>query len=135
MTQIGFHLDLYKIPSNEILRHRKEFYGLWKRCDDQSTTWLNRVQSKINHCRFPPVMSREYLLIDKFVCALDDDDEREYIQSVSTWTLSELKKYFEQRKVDTGPRIPSINAVSNTTFVRNKQEMPTFRAVKCGIVS
>lgn len=125
------HLILYKTPSIEIIRHRKEFYGLWKRCDDQTFTWLNRVQNKIDRCEFPPVLSRDYLLVDRFVCALDDD-ERKFVQSVNTWTLKELQDYFDHRQADTDYGIQS----SQTAIDENEQkEMPTFCDVKCEFVS
>lgn len=100
MAQIGVDLGLYKLPSNEILRHRKAYYDLCKRHDDETETWLNRIQSQINRCEFPSVMSREYLLIDKFVCELDKD-QRNFIQSVDTWTLEQLKEYFIYANADT----------------------------------
>lgn len=103
------HLDLYETPSNEILRHRRGFYDLWKRCDDQTAAWLDRVQSQISLCEFPPLISREYLLIDKFLCELDDD-ERAFIQSVDTWTLIKLKDFVERQ-------MPSLLPSSKTVAV------------------
>lgn len=100
METTDLYVNLYKAPSNDILRHRREFYGLWKRCDDQTGTWLNRVQSHIDCCEFPPVLSLEYILIDKFVCELGDD-EREFVQSVDIWTLEQLKEYFQHQEADT----------------------------------
>lgn len=123
------NLNLYKTPSTEIIRHRKEFYGLWKRCDDQTTTWLNRLQNQINRCAFPPVMSREYLLIDKFVCELDGD-ERELIQSVNTWTLSELIDHFKHRKMNTGCGIQSSHTVNAATDQNQQQQIPLVFEVK-----
>lgn len=99
MAQIDLNSNLYKTPSTKIIRHRKEFYSFWKRCDDETGTWLNRLQSQINLCEFPPVMSREYLLIDKFVCELEDD-ERAFIYSIDTWTLEQLTEYFLHQKSD-----------------------------------
>lgn len=90
------NLGLYKTPSNEIVRHRRAFYGLWKRCDDQTGTWLDRVQNQIRLCEFPPILSPEYLLIDKFVCELGDD-ERTLIQSIDTWTLMDLTDFADQQ--------------------------------------
>lgn len=97
MAIIDSDMNLYKTPSNEILQHRKEFYGLWKRCDDKPALWLKRVRSQIERCDFPPMISREFLLIDKFVCELNDD-EREFIRKENTWTVGELTEHFANRK-------------------------------------
>lgn len=104
----------YKTPSTEILRHRREFYGLWKRCDDQIGTWLDRVQNQIDRCEFPSVLSCEYLLIDKLVCELNDD-ERAFIQSANTWTLLDLKSYLKVRKMDTDHRVNANISTSKLT--------------------
>lgn len=125
MTEIKLQLDLrfYKTPSDEIIRYRKEFYGLWRRCDDETATWLNRVQSLINHCEFPPVLSREYLLIDRFVCELNPN-AREFIQSVSTWTLEQLKEYFFDQKIVPNNRV-NVNISIDETIEHPNQQLPS----------
>lgn len=91
-------IDSYRTPSNEILQYRKEFYRLCREIDDQHTTLLHRIQDQIGRCEFPSMISREYLLIDKFMCELDDD-EKELMQKERTWTLVELTVYLSRQKV------------------------------------
>lgn len=112
MAELDLNLSFYKTPSDEILRHRRAFYVLWKRCDDHPTTWLNRVQSQINRCEFPPLMSHEFLLVDKFACEVDDE-YREFIQSVDTWTLDQLMEYFSHQKVDGADRVNRTDILVN----------------------
>lgn len=123
MAEIDF--NLYKTPSDEILWYRKELYDLWRRTDDETTTWLHRIQSQFNRCDFPLLISREYMLIDRFVCGLNDN-EKDFMRSVSTWTLMELTKYLGHRKED--------GEASN--FVGNiESPSPSVVAVKCEFVS
>lgn len=111
MAENDFNWNLYKTPSDKILRQRKEFYGLWRRADDQTTKWLNRIQCQFNRCDFPPLISREYLLIDQFMCELNDD-EKAFIGTVKSWTLAELIENFLHRKqVNNRP----MNASSEST--------------------
>lgn len=95
----NINLNLYKTPSNEILQHRKQFYGLWKRCDDQTASLLKRLQNQIDCCAFPPMISREYILIDKFMCELDPM-ARQMFRRVGTWTLVELIEYLTSRNAN-----------------------------------
>lgn len=131
MAQINSNLNLYKTPSDEILRKRKEFYNLWRRCDDQPTIWMHRAQNQMNRCDFPPFMSREYLLIDKFVCQLNDN-ERKFIQSVNTWTLTELIEYFGGQKL-----IANETSTANTAHIDQNQQQPTSTIImtNCEFVS
>lgn len=101
MAQIVCNFILYQTPSNKVLRERKEFYDLWRRSDEQSTKWFHRIQSQIGRCEFPPIINAEYLVMDKFVCELNDN-EREFIRSVNTWTLKELNEHFGDREVCAG---------------------------------
>ena len=101
MAHIGFNLDLYKIPSKEILKNRLEFFGLWRRSDDEITIWLKRVQRCIRHCEFPTIIL-EFLLFHRFVCGLDAN-ELESIRSISkSWTLNQLLDHFLDDSIDTG---------------------------------
>lgn len=138
MAQVECNLNLYKTPSIEIVRHRKEFYGLWTRCDDEPASWLNRVQIQINRCEFPAVISREFLLIDKFVCELNDE-QREFIHKANTWTLAELIDYFANRKGSNGAN-PATTI--DKSIHHNKQQIPSSSlaspsmvAIKCEFVS
>lgn len=85
-------VDLYKIPSDTVLKHRKAFYGLWRRSDDQTTTWLKRVRDCIRRCKFPKLI--EFLLIDKFVCELSRDEKKSIRTAANTWSLEQLSEYF-----------------------------------------
>lgn len=126
MDEIDLNSNFYKTPSTEIIRHRKEFYNLWKRCDDETGTWLNRLQSQIHLCEFPPVMSHEYILIDKFVCELNDN-EREFIQSVDTWSLEQLTEYFLRQKVDIVGQVNTNHSANN--IVDENSRIPSLSMV------
>lgn len=130
-------LNLYKTPSTEILQHRKEFYGLWKRCDDKTVSLFNRVQCQMDRCDFPPLISREYLLIDKFVCELNHD-AREFICSVGTWTLMELNEYFFKRNKCNSDVEDSSTASKSDKAIHDDEQRdlsPLMIAVKCEFVS
>lgn len=139
MASIDSNLNLYKTPSNEILQHRKEFYSMWKRRDDQTVSWFNLVQSHFDRCEFPQLISREYLLIDKFVCKLNDG-EREFIRKSNTWTLMELKEYF----VNLEESIDNLetNGTGANKSIHHEQQIPSASpasdsmvAIKCDFVS
>lgn len=136
MSKLELSADTYKTPSTDVMRHRREFYSLWKRCDDQIVTWLDRVQNQIDRCEFPSVLSRKYLLLDKFVCELDDN-ERAFVQSVDIWTLENLKGYFNVSKENTGHRVNENTATSKS--VDQNLEVPLTSsllvAVRCEPVS
>lgn len=103
--------DFYKTPSDEVLRHRREFYSLRGRSDDQTISWLERVQSQINRCAFPLLMSPEYLLIDKFVCSVNED-ERELIRCVDASTIWDLFEYlFSQTNATDNFQSNGANAI------------------------
>lgn len=76
---------LYKIPSNEILDSRREFYGLKRNLGETIEKWLNRVCSHMGDCDFPE--SVEYIVTDKFVCELTAN-ERQLIRKADTnWSM------------------------------------------------
>lgn len=122
-TKIDCDLSLYTAPTDDIIRQRREFYSLWRRCDDETGTWLNRIESLINCCEFPPILSWEYLLIDKFVCELNPN-AREFIQSDDTWTLAKLKEYFFDQKVVSNNRV-NVNIEIDETVEHPKQRLPS----------
>lgn len=104
----------YKPPPDRILRHRKQFYSLWRRCDDESASWLKRIQNQIDRCEFPPLISCEYLLIDKFICELNTN-AREFIQSVDTWTLAQLHEYFIAQNIVADHRVNVNISIDSST--------------------
>lgn len=76
---------LYKIPSDEVLENRREFYGLTREMGETTEKWLYRVFSHIDNCDFPE--SVEYILTDKFVCELVTD-EREFLRKANpNWSM------------------------------------------------
>lgn len=76
---------LYKIPTNDILDNRREFYGLKRKAGETIEKWLNRVYSHIEECDFPK--SVEYILTDKFICELNAT-ERELIRKADiNWSV------------------------------------------------
>lgn len=65
---------LYKLPADEFLKNRREFYGLKRENGESSKQWLIQVRNSINSFDFS---NAEYLLIDKFVCELNKDDTQQ----------------------------------------------------------
>lgn len=139
MTEAISAVDLYKIPSDTVLKHRKAFYDLWRRSDDDTTAWLNRVRKCIRRCKFPKLI--EYLLIDKFVCELNRDEKNSIRKAANTWSFKELNKYFRRRKIATGRDCKSDGGVNATITVDNavdRNQMtsePSMVAVKNELVS
>lgn len=120
---MNYNFRLYKTPSEEILRHRKEFYSLSRQSDDQTASWLTRIQSQIIRCEFPPLISREYLLIDRFICDLNAN-AREFIQSVDTWTLQQLNKYFVDQNIVNDHRV-NVTISIDSIIDQQSQQKPT----------
>lgn len=83
--------DLYKAPKDKILENRKAFYGLQRKCNEPTDKWLKRVQNCISRCEFPIFV--EFLLIDRFVCALNKT-EIGIIRGTDTWSLKKLLECF-----------------------------------------
>lgn len=99
MVETIFDLNLYEIPSNKALKYHRAFYGLWRRSDDQTTTWLKRVQNCIRHCQYPTI-TMEFLLFDRFICGLTAN-ELKSIQSVKkSWSLKQLMEHFSNESND-----------------------------------
>lgn len=91
--------DLHKIPSKKVLKNRRAFFGLWRRCDDKTSTWLERVQNQINNCDFPTNIM-EFLLFHRFICELNAN-ELESVRKVSkSWTLKQLLEHFLIKNID-----------------------------------
>lgn len=123
-----FNLDFYEMPSNEILRHRREFYSLSRRSDDQSTTWLKRIRNCIRRCDFPAILV-EFLLFDRFVCGLNDNGLKS-VRSVSkSWTLKQLLEPFLEERTDAGHtegNLP-IDDTRNQIMVKSEQVCEYFQ--------
>lgn len=95
-----FNLDLHKTPSERIQRERRVFYSLWRRSDDDTTVWLKRVHNCIHRCEYPSIIM-EFLLFDRFMCGLNDN-ELESLQNVNnSWTLEQLLEYFSDENIGT----------------------------------
>lgn len=60
-------------------------------------------------------MSCEYLLMDRFVCELSEE-ERKFIQSVDTWTLKQLKEYFLHQQVNIEDHTNRENILMNNAL-------------------
>lgn len=91
--------DSYKMPPDEILDNRKEFYCLKRGFGESIEMWLNEVQNHINCCDFSKFV--EFFLIDKFVCELNKD-EREIVCRANLWSLQRLNEYFVKRNFNVG---------------------------------
>ena len=101
MVDTVFSLDLYQIPSKEILKNRREFFGLWRRSDDEISAWLKRVQNCIRRCEYPTIIL-EFLLFDRFVCGLDADELKSLRSVNKSWTFKQLLNHFSDKSIDTG---------------------------------
>lgn len=77
----------YEIPHSTIIEHRNEFYSLHKKRTESIEKWLDRVQNITESCRFGA--SRDFLIIDKFVCELYSDDIQ-ILRNIRKWSLDEL---------------------------------------------
>lgn len=97
---VNKNVNSYKIPSKEILRHRSEFFGLWRRSDDQASIWLKRVQNCIHYCEFPTYIA-ELMLIDRFVSGLNADELKSIQKVKKSWTLKQLLAHFSKKTNDT----------------------------------
>lgn len=119
----------YKIPSKNIRKNRKVFYGLKKKRGELIEKWFDRVQSRINCCEFAKLT--EILLIDKFFCELGNDELKSF-QGSENWSLKQLNEYFFGQNIDT-VRISSH--LANTESDVDQCQMSPSEAVKYEIVS
>lgn len=85
---------LYTLPSKEIIENRKDFYSLRKKRRESIQQWLERVRIQAGRCEF--LKFTDYLLIDKFICELNNE-EIESIRYTSTWTLKLLNESLVNR--------------------------------------
>lgn len=102
-------LDAYKVPSKEVLRHRSAFFGLWRRSDDHTTTWMNRAQNCIRNCEFP-TNTAEHLLVDRIVCGFNAKELKSIQKAKKTWTAKQLLEHFSKK----GNDIPYIEEAALT---------------------
>lgn len=89
---------LYKIPSDEVLENRREFYGLAREVGETIEKWLYRVFSHIDGCDFPK--SVEYILTDKFVCELETDERQFLRKAAPNWSMMCKVVSFNTMKFD-----------------------------------
>lgn len=135
MTESICGVDLYEIPSDTVLKHRKVFYGLWRRSDDQTTTWLERVRNCIRRCEFPKLI--EYLLIDRFVCELNQKEKNSIRAAAEIWSFKLLNQYLVCKNVAIGrgggknATITIDNAIDQTQLILSSSMV----AVKSELVS
>lgn len=121
MVETVFNLQSYKIQSNEIIQNRRAFYGLLRRSEDKTTTWLKQVQNCVRRCEYPKIIM-EFLLFDRFICELNDN-ELPSMESVNkSWTLQQLLEHF----YGTG----HIETVSAVIDIANQNENTVLDSVK-----
>lgn len=92
MVDSNSTISAYKIPSHEILKERRKFYGSRKEVGESVERWLKRVQLCIDYCEFPKGII-EFLLIDRYICELNDN-ELKAIERVDTWSVEQLLRYY-----------------------------------------
>lgn len=112
MVDTIYHLDLFQIPSEQILRNRQTFYGLLRKSDNETSNWLKQVQNCIRHCEYPKIIM-EFLLIDRFICGLNTS-ELKIIQGASQyWTLKQLLEHILDENIDDIGHIVTNNSAAN----------------------
>lgn len=122
MTDAVFNLDLHKIPSKQIRQSRREFYSLWRRSDDKTTTWLRRVRNCIRRCEFPRIIL-EFLLFDRFTCELDSTELKSIQKANKSWTLNQLLEYYLDGNVVSGEEHFESGWAVDDTLNRNENEL------------
>lgn len=123
MVQSINDLQLYKIPSDAVINHRKEFYGLVRKKGDQTKTWLNQIQKQIKRCKFSK--SFEYLLIDKFVCELNRDEKNSMRTAADTWSQNQLNQYCDNKMSGT-----EIHNEKEDMYIDEQPDEPIINIVK-----
>ena len=66
---------------------------------------------------------REFLLIDRFVCEFNSN-AREFVQSVDTWTLEQLKEYFFEEEIVHNQQV-NVNITIDDTMDYPNQQIPS----------
>lgn len=99
MVDAVLNLGSCKIPTCDILRHRNEFYRLQRSTDDQTTAWLEQVQSCIRRCEYPTIFM-EFLLFDRFVCGLNAKELKSILCENKSWSLTQLLEHFSNESND-----------------------------------
>lgn len=78
---------VYKTPTIAAFKKRKLFHATQKEHTESISDWFKRLQQSITKCEYDLIV--EYVLIDKFVSALDDINFQK-ISQVASWTLQDL---------------------------------------------
>lgn len=78
---------VYKTPTVAAFKKRKLFHASQKEHTESTSDWFKRLQQSITKCEYDLIV--EYILIDKFVSALDEIDFQK-ISQVPSWTLQDL---------------------------------------------
>lgn len=86
--------NVYKTPTNDLMRNRRAFYCLRRiRCEPMEE-WFSRIQKCVRCCELP-ALCHDFLLIDRFVNGLNST-EVEFIQKTDNWTLKKLLAHLTQ---------------------------------------
>lgn len=101
MVDSVYNLELYKIPSVEILHHRQVFTNLQRQFDESIDRWLKRVQHYINFCEYPTIIM-EFLCIDRFTCGLNVSEIEALQKASQCWTLKLLLEHQSDENPNTG---------------------------------
>lgn len=99
MAEIDGNLFLYQIPSNEVLKNRKKFYRLNKEDDESIQAWQERVQSHMNCCEFPVLVSSEFHLVDKLMCELNIEEITSIKSAGDTLSFEHLQEILVIREI------------------------------------
>lgn len=125
-------LNAYKIPTKKIRDQRKVFYDLHRNDAEPSDSWLKRVECAVNRCEFP--VFAKFLLIDKFMCELTNDEIELILQSDvrrRTWSYKQLREFIFNPRND----VPHIELKTSAATPDNEQPIIPLDIVKTEPVS
>lgn len=83
------------MPTEVIRQNRKIFYSVQKFSNESIAQWLWRIREYLDGCEFGAVA--EFLLIDKFICELADDDVCKF-NNFELWSLTQLEQIVQDQK-------------------------------------
>lgn len=78
---------MYQTPSTAAFQSRRQFHATHKTQSETIPDWFKRLQHLTSKCEFENVS--DYMLIDKFISGLNDNDFNRLSQ-VAAWTTEEM---------------------------------------------
>lgn len=89
MTEVlNNYSKFYQTPPKLVLQSRKIFYSLQKLKEEPVLEWLRRLKIGLDRCVFGTLA--DFLLIDKFICELSNDEIHELMGYIGTLSVDRL---------------------------------------------